>query len=174
MFHFVKAGLHCIGKMLKGSGMDDALVEAEIFGLKTLESVKHGTHYIRSLQGMHIVANALESLKWKALLKTVNHITFEDIFKQVKELQKSLNAQDSEKCQSQFCDILKSMGSIEKNIKNSQRNALSNQKCVNTGKHSCPSQELSKTLLLQTGMETGNYMSKVSRSSSQSSGLLTA
>ena len=43
-FHFAKAVQHCIGKLLKGTGLSDALVETKAFGLKAIETVLAGTH----------------------------------------------------------------------------------------------------------------------------------
>ena len=41
-FHMAKAAMHCIGKYLRGSGMEDAFVETETFGLKVAQSVIEG------------------------------------------------------------------------------------------------------------------------------------
>ena len=42
MFHFAEVLLRCAGKYLCGSGMDDALIESEVFGPKTLSTVLSG------------------------------------------------------------------------------------------------------------------------------------
>ena len=34
-----KAAMHCVGKYLRGSGMEDAFVETQTFGLKVAQSV---------------------------------------------------------------------------------------------------------------------------------------
>ena len=44
-FHMTKVALKCAGKYITGSGMDDALIEAEIFDSKTVQSVLNRTHY---------------------------------------------------------------------------------------------------------------------------------
>ena len=41
--------LRCAGRYLSGSGVDDVLIENEVFGRKDLHSVLNGTHYARSL-----------------------------------------------------------------------------------------------------------------------------
>ena len=37
-----KADMHCVGKYLRGSGMEDTFVETEAFGLKVAQSVIEG------------------------------------------------------------------------------------------------------------------------------------
>ena len=61
---------HCIGKYLRGSGIEDALVETGIFGLKVIELVFGGTHYVRSLRGLLIVSEALSIMQWEAFWST--------------------------------------------------------------------------------------------------------
>ena len=46
--------------------MEDALVETGVFGVKAVESVMNGSHYIRSLGRIIILADALSTLKWEA------------------------------------------------------------------------------------------------------------
>ena len=65
-FHMTKVALRCAGKYITGSGMDDALIEVEIFGSKTVQSVLHGIHYARSFQGMLIISEAIQTLQWNA------------------------------------------------------------------------------------------------------------
>ena len=45
-FHMAKVAMHCIGKYLKGCGIEDALVETSVFGLKTIESIIDGSNYV--------------------------------------------------------------------------------------------------------------------------------
>ena len=37
-FHMAKCAQHCIGKYIKGTGLEDCLVETGIFGVKVMES----------------------------------------------------------------------------------------------------------------------------------------
>ena len=48
-FHMAKCVQHCIGKYIRGTCLDDALVETQVFGKKVIEQVLNGTHCIRSL-----------------------------------------------------------------------------------------------------------------------------
>ena len=63
-FHMAKCVQHCIGKYIRGSGLDDALVETQVFGKKVIEQVLNGTHYIRSLRAILILVDSINRLKW--------------------------------------------------------------------------------------------------------------
>ena len=73
MFHFAKVLLRCAGKYLTGSGMGNALIESEVFGPKTVSTVLSGGHYVRSLKGMLIVSEVLDSLMWSAFWHSNDH-----------------------------------------------------------------------------------------------------
>ena len=62
MFHWVKILMKCAGRYLKGSGIDDALIETQVFGKLTLNSVLEGSHYVRSFHGIMMVSDLLISL----------------------------------------------------------------------------------------------------------------
>ena len=47
-----KCVLHCIEKYLNGCGLEDGLVETNIFGIKVLESVISASHYVSALRGI--------------------------------------------------------------------------------------------------------------------------
>ena len=64
-----KAAEHCIEKLVKGSGLDDALVETKVFGEKVLEQALSGNHYELSLRGYLILEDAIEIMKWKAFME---------------------------------------------------------------------------------------------------------
>ena len=64
-FHWTRVLLRCQGKLLRGSGPDDALVECAVFGPGVIESVLNGSHYVRALTGMLIVEDLIRSLQWE-------------------------------------------------------------------------------------------------------------
>ena len=72
-FHMAKAAMHCIGKYLKGCGIEDAFVETETFGIKVTESVIEGSNYVRAFRGLLITAEAIESMKWDAFWTVQDH-----------------------------------------------------------------------------------------------------
>ena len=51
---------------IRGSGLDDALVEIQVFGKKVIEQVLNGTHYIRILRAISILVDSINRLKWDA------------------------------------------------------------------------------------------------------------
>ena len=67
-FHYTKVLLRCTGRYISGSGLDDALIEAEFFGKQTLNSGLAGSHYYRSLQGMLMLVEVIDALSWEAFL----------------------------------------------------------------------------------------------------------
>ena len=68
-FHTEKVIEHCIGKYLRGSGMEDALVETGVFGVKAVESMMNGSHYIRSLGRIIILPDASQYLDMGSFLE---------------------------------------------------------------------------------------------------------
>lgn len=67
-FHLIKVVLSCIGKFLKGSGIENILVETETFGPGTVEQVLSGSNYARSFKGFCIISEALQRLQIEAFL----------------------------------------------------------------------------------------------------------
>ena len=65
-----KASLRCVGKYMKGSGFEDALLECGIFVVKILQQVFSDCHYVRPFAGMMIIEEALVRLKREAFWKT--------------------------------------------------------------------------------------------------------
>ena len=65
-FCMAKCVRHCIGKYIQGSVLDDALVEAQVFGKKVIEQMLNGTHYIRSLRAILILVDFINRLKWES------------------------------------------------------------------------------------------------------------
>ena len=51
---------------IRGSGLDDALVETQVFAKKVIEQVLNGTHYIRMLRAISILVDSINCLKWDA------------------------------------------------------------------------------------------------------------
>ena len=61
-FHLLKAGLACVGKYMRNSGIENLLVESRIFGENVVEQVLLGKNYSRSMQGFLLIAEVLERL----------------------------------------------------------------------------------------------------------------
>ena len=93
-FHMAKAAMHCIGKYLKGCGIEDAFVETETFGIKVAESVIQGSHYVRAFRGLLIAAEAVESMKWDAFWTVQDRSNYEDELNVLFDLLSSLKDKD--------------------------------------------------------------------------------
>ena len=60
---------HCLGKLIRDCGLDDALIKSKAFGPKIIDSVLNGSHYDRSLRGFLLIEDTIETLKWEAFWK---------------------------------------------------------------------------------------------------------
>ena len=101
-FHAAKCLQHCIGKFIKGSGLEESLRQTRFFGIKIVDSVLEGSHYVRSLKGLLILANAIEKLKWEAFIKTgcvENTGAFDD---DMKSLLAALETSKRKTCREKF------------------------------------------------------------------------
>ena len=92
--HMAKAPMHCVGKDLRGSGMEDAFVETETFGLKVAQSVIEGSHYVRAFRALLIAAEAVESMKWDAFWNVHNHDEYTIDHNALRELSSLLMEKD--------------------------------------------------------------------------------
>ena len=62
-FHMQKILLRCCGSYLMGSGIEDALVEANIFEKKIVQQALAAKHYVRSVHAMLDVKDVIEKLQ---------------------------------------------------------------------------------------------------------------
>ena len=97
---------HCIGKYLRGSGVEDALVETGVFGVKAVEPMMNGSHYIRSLGRIIILADALNTLKWEAFWKTNNGADFGDILSVADQLKVAFKEKDNLRAKEYYDQLL--------------------------------------------------------------------
>ena len=64
-FHYAKILLRCIGRDITGTGLDDALIEATVFGKRTLIAILTESHYYMSMQSMLIIVQVADTLSWE-------------------------------------------------------------------------------------------------------------
>ena len=62
-FHWMWILQKCVGKLLRGSGLEDALIECGTFGPGVIETVLNGKHYYRSLAGFLIIEDLVICLQ---------------------------------------------------------------------------------------------------------------
>ena len=93
-FHMAKCVQRAIGKYIKGTGLEDALVETGVFGVKVMESVIGGTNYVRSLRGIQILSGAIELSKWKAFWEVNDKNDFRDSLISIERFAKALEEEN--------------------------------------------------------------------------------
>ncbi|KAH3886935.1 hypothetical protein DPMN_010948 [Dreissena polymorpha] len=64
-FHWNRVLLRCQGKLLRGYGLDDALIECGVFGPGGIETVLNGSHCLRALTGLLMVEDLIHKLEWQ-------------------------------------------------------------------------------------------------------------
>lgn len=109
-FHAIKIGLACIGKYLRDSGVENILIEVNVFGPQVVNQVLEGTNYARSIKGFFYLAEALKRLQLEAFFNesdqkvldsldnTINSIiTFQGIFTEKSFLDHNSTSKDFEK-----------------------------------------------------------------------------
>ena len=115
-FHMAKCVQRVIGKYIKGTGLEDALVETGIFGVKVMESIIGGTNYVRSLRGIQILCGAIELSKWKAFWKVNDPNDYESSLKFVKEFAKTLERKDQINCSKLYEKFQEKAGPLLQNF----------------------------------------------------------
>ena len=97
-FHMAKCGEHCIGKFVRGCGLEDGLLEKVIFGEKLLEAVLCGTNYVRALRGLLIIQYAIENVKWKAFWEKDNIDDHAVALEDINKLRAAMVKKKAEEC----------------------------------------------------------------------------
>ena len=85
-FHLKKVVIGCLGAYLESSGIQNIMVEEEIFGSAVVNSVMNGGNYIRGKRGMSLIAEAMEQLQMKAFLQC-DGVMFRELFEKIDQLQ---------------------------------------------------------------------------------------
>ena len=79
-FHHEKILMAVIGKILQCSGIENVLVETEVYGPSAVKQVLDGGHYSRSKRGLALIAESFEAVRLIAYQQTPGAGTnFEDI-----------------------------------------------------------------------------------------------
>ena len=112
-FHWTRVLLRCQGKLLRGSGPDDALVECAVFGPGVIESVLNGSHYVRALTGMLIVEDVIRSLQWEMFWQHNDRASYPELA-QVQALQTTLAA--NQHCPEQFEALIGQMDKLNEDF----------------------------------------------------------
>ena len=116
-FHMAKCVEHCIGKFVRGCGLEDSLLETVVFGEKVLESVLCGTNYVRALRGLLILQYAIENVKWKAFWKEHNVEDHTVALQDIDELRVALIKKKAGECQEHYKDCSKTVLKLQQQYK---------------------------------------------------------
>ena len=117
-FHTAKVVEHCIGKYLRGSGVEDALVETGVFGVKAVEPMMNGLHYIRSLGRIITLADALNTLKWEGFWKTNDGADFGDILSVADRLKIAFKEKESSRAKEYYDQLLRHITDLNERFEN--------------------------------------------------------
>ena len=68
-FHIMLCILHCLGRTIEGSGIDDAWQEAEVYSSVTTNQIINGNHYNRVIEAHQITLQVLFDLQMELVRK---------------------------------------------------------------------------------------------------------
>ena len=106
-FHMAKAACRWADKYLRGSGIEDALIEPAVFGPTVCESVLNGSHYYRSILGLLMVEDCIQRLKWEAFWEMQGCEKYDIEIVSFCKLQTCLSSMQSTKAKTALGDIHK-------------------------------------------------------------------
>ena len=86
-----KVVIACIGQYLGDIGIENVLVENEIFGPISVKSVMNGGNYIRGKRGMNLVGEAIFRLQLDQFFKNNEYIKYKTLFEEISTFQSLLS-----------------------------------------------------------------------------------
>ena len=111
-FHMAKCVHRCIGKCIKDTGFEDALVETGVFVPKVIESFIAGTDNVRSMRGIQILSTAIQMVQCKAFWTMHDRTEFTQVTDNLLNLNEALKEKDKQKCQQIFNDSEENVQSL--------------------------------------------------------------
>ena len=112
-FHWTRVLLRCLGKLIWGSGPDDALVECGIFRPEVIESVLNGSYYVRALTEMLIVEDVVKSLQCQSFWH--HNKDAYPVLANVEALQHTLS--QNKRCPNQFKALMEQTYKLHKDFR---------------------------------------------------------
>lgn len=92
-FHIALNFLGCIGNLYMGSGLEEWVVEGDVYGPNTLAKILAGKQYNRGVRACKLIAEALYRKKWQAFWqwamkeRKVTKTQMDDIAKELKDFE---------------------------------------------------------------------------------------
>ncbi|KAK3701946.1 hypothetical protein RRG08_017837 [Elysia crispata] len=97
VFHTVLSYLGALGKLMKGSGFEDIITEADLCASGSLDKMMNGKHYNRALRVHTIMLEALERLLFTAFEQNTGSVDVSDkLVVEAKELVTNLGSNAAE------------------------------------------------------------------------------
>ena len=135
-FHMAKCVQRYIGKYVQGTGLEDALVETGIFGVKIMESFIAATNYVRLIRWIQVLSSANEMSKWNAFWKVHDVNDFKESITAIEQLAKALKEKDKFKSQQLYKECKEKSMDLMKRYERSLSFAKKGQNFVNIGMES--------------------------------------
>lgn len=107
-FHIAKILFGCIGKYLKGSGIENVFIETGLFGVNVTEQMLSGTHYTRAIKGFFILSEALLRLQFNEFFSDQQQEKFNKEIKVLQEFKEEMSCGNVDKSQlklKEFCAL---------------------------------------------------------------------
>ena len=95
-FHMEKVVISCIGKYSEETGIENVLVENEIFGPIAVKIVMNGGHYVRGKHGMNLVAESIYRPQIDQSFKLNEYSEFKNPSEEISTLQSLIYSNDTE------------------------------------------------------------------------------
>ena len=96
-FHLAKVLMGAIGKFIDGRGAKNILTESKAFGPNVVRSVIDGSHYVRSLKGLMLLAESIERLQWARFFQCKGTSAYIDELEILKLLKESVSEKARER-----------------------------------------------------------------------------
>lgn len=71
-FHLQKNFLRCLGQYIEGSGLDNILIEANVYGINSLSSILKGTQYNRGVRAHKLLYETIRSIQFSEFIEYMN------------------------------------------------------------------------------------------------------
>ena len=101
-------------KVLRGTGIDDAMIECEIFGHVVIELALNGSHYVRALTGLLIVEDVIMKMVWKAFWNVKSKEDY-PVLNKINIIQEKLHRK--ERCPKLFYELLSEVDKLHNDFK---------------------------------------------------------
>ncbi|KAJ8677103.1 hypothetical protein QAD02_012890 [Eretmocerus hayati] len=97
-FHLIKVAMACAGKYLKNSGIENILIEANIFGVGVTEQILAGSDYAKSLEELNAIYEPMRRLQLQEFFTKERLIRYENQIVTISTLQESFETDDIGEC----------------------------------------------------------------------------